>query len=100
MEIIRGCGLGPNIKWLLQQYWDGKKVVPKSGKCFRCPFRIDRGVTQVYPVSPTIFNIVVDAVVSAVLLEVCGPHVAQHGLGWSAGEDNICFYADDRRIAG
>ena len=34
MEIIRGYGLGPNPQRLLQRYWDGQKVVPKSGKCF------------------------------------------------------------------
>ena len=50
---------------------------------------MERGVKQVDPVSPTIFNITVDAVVRVVLLEVCGPHVAQHGLGWLAGEYNI-----------
>ena len=38
--------------------------------------------------------------VRAALLEVCGSQEAQHGLGWAAGEHNICFYADDRRILG
>ena len=52
------------------------------------------------PHSPIIFNIVVDAVVWAVLYVVCGPHEAKHGLGWEAGERNVIFYADDDRIAG
>ena len=47
------------------------------------------GVTQGEPVSPTIFNIVVDAVVREVLLEICGPQEAHHGFIWSAGEHNI-----------
>ena len=59
-------------------------MVPKPGKYFGRPFRMERGVKQVDPVSPTIFNITVDAVVRVVLLEVCGPQEAQHGLGWSA----------------
>ena len=29
-----------------------------------------------------------------------GPQEAQHGFRWAAGEHNICFYTDDRRIAG
>ena len=45
-------------------------MVPKSGKFFGRPFGKDRGVTQEDPVSPTIFNIVVDAVVRAVRMEV------------------------------
>ena len=47
-----------------------------------------------------IFNIVVDAVLQAVLNVVCGPQEAQHGLGWAAGEMNVIFYANDGRIAG
>ena len=54
---------------------------------------------QVDPVSIMIFNIVVDAVVRAVLGVVCGPQEAQHGMGWSAGEWNLVFYSDDGRIA-
>ena len=41
-----------------------------------------------------------DAVVRATLQEICGPQEYQHCFGWSAGEHNICFYADDGRIAG
>ena len=47
-----------------------------------------------------IFNIVVDMVVRAPLEEVCGPQKAQHGMGWVAGERNLLFFADDRRILG
>ena len=55
---------------------------------------------QGYPVSLTLFNIIVDSVVRATLQDVCRPQEAQHGFGWSEGEHNICFYADDRQIAG
>ena len=51
-------------------------------------------------VSLTIFNILVDAVVRAVLMEICVPQEAQHGFVWSSGNHNICFYADDERILG
>ena len=47
-----------------------------------------------------IFNIVVDAVLRATLEVVCAPLEAQHGMGWVAGESNLVFYADDRRIGG
>ena len=46
------------------------------------------------------WNIIVDAVVLAVLEEVCGPHEAHYWLVWVAGESNLTFYADDRWIVG
>ena len=64
-------------------------MVPKVGNVFGRPFNMEIGVTQGEPVSPTIFNIVVDAVVREVLLEICGPQEAHHGFIWSAGEHNI-----------
>ena len=99
MDILRGYGLGPNLHRLLQWYSYEKNVIPKAGKFFGRPFRMERGVTQGDPISPTIFNIVVGAVIRAILLEVCGPQEAHHGFFWAAGEHNIVFYADDGRIA-
>ena len=52
-------------------------------------------MTQGDPLSTTIFNIVVEAVVKLVLLEVYGPQEVQHGLVWAAGEHNIVIYADN-----
>ena len=57
-------------------------MVPKAGKLFGHLLWTERGVTQGYPVSPMIFNILVDAVVRAVLLEVCGTQEAHRGFGW------------------
>ena len=91
MEIICGYGLGPTMKQLLQRYWDGQKVVLKAGKCFGSLFNTKRGVTQRDPVSSTIFNIVVYAVVRAALLEVYGLNEAHHRFGWVAEEQNFAF---------
>ena len=71
MEILRRYVLGNNLQILLQWYCDEQKVVPKAEKYFGRPFRMERGVTQGDPVSPKIFNIVVDAVIRAVVLELC-----------------------------
>ena len=57
-------------------------------------------VTQGYPFSLSIFNIVVDVVVWAMLREVCGPQEALHKMGWSLGEQDIVLYAGDGRIEG
>ena len=52
------------------------------------------GVMQGDMVSPTLFNIIVDTLFRETLQEICGTQEAQHSFGWSAGEHNICFYAD------
>ena len=57
-------------------------------------------MTQGNPMSPTIFNIVVYAVVWVRMIEVCGPQEAQHGLVWTEREKDMVFYSDDGRIAG
>ena len=57
-------------------------------------------MTQGDPVSPTVFNIVVDAVVRGVMLEVCVPQEDKHGLGWATGEHTIVLYANKVRITG
>ena len=58
-----------------------------------------RGVTQGDSASPMIFNVMVDAVMRAMLELVCGPHESRHGIGLAAGERNLIFYTDDGRIA-
>ena len=100
MEILREYGIRTKLQRLLQQFWDEQAVVMKEGKFYGRPFRTEGGVTQGEPVSSTVFNNVVEAVVRAVLLEVCGLHEEQHGLGWAAGDHNRVFYAEDRRTAG
>ena len=98
--VLRGYGMGPNLALLLTAYWDRQSIVPKTGKFIGKELRTGRVLTQGDPASPIILNIVVDAVVRAVLDVFCGPQEAQHGLGWAAGERNRIFYAYNRRIAG
>ena len=100
LEVLLGYGMGPNLARLLTAYWDRQRIVLKTGKFLGKEFKTGRGLTKGDPASTMIFNIVVDAVVRAVLDMVCGPQEAQHGLGWAAGERNLIFYADSGRIAG
>ena len=51
-------------------------MVISSGSFYGQPFRTDRGVVQGYPVSLTVFKVVVDALIRMVMLEVCGPKEA------------------------
>ena len=75
-------------------------MVPKLGKYDMQPFSTGIGLTQGDLVSPTLFNIIVYALVRATLQEICGHQETHHGFGWLAGEHNICFYTDNGRIAG
>ena len=65
MEVLCEYGLGLRLQQLLQRYWDNQRVVTKSGKYYGKPFNMGRGVTQGDPVSPALFNIIVDALVRA-----------------------------------
>ena len=91
IKVLRGYGMRTNLARLLKSYWDCQSIVPKTGEFLGKEFRIGRRLTQGDPVSPIIFNIVVDAVVRAVLDVVCGLQEAQHSLGWAAGDRNLIF---------
>ena len=63
LEILKGYGVGERVQRLLAVYWERTKVVARAGSYYGKGFKGERGVTQGDPLSPTIFNLVVDAVV-------------------------------------
>ena len=63
LEILEGYGVGPKSRRLLTNYWRCLTMVARAGGYYGTSFRGERGVTQGDPLSPTIFNVVVDAVV-------------------------------------
>ena len=72
MENLRGYGMGQNTARLIAHHLDNLIFSPKAKRFLGTPLDMGRGVTQGYPASPMIFNIVVDAVVIATLEVVCG----------------------------
>ena len=56
-------GVGPRARRLLREYWGKSTMVARAGGYYRTGFKGAIGVTQGDPLSPTIFNVVVDAVV-------------------------------------
>ena len=68
MEILWQYGLGNNLQRLLECFWEDQTVVARDGGCYGFLFNTDWGATQVEPVSPTTFNIVVGAVVRTTLM--------------------------------
>ena len=100
MQLLTDYGVGPNIIRLLRTFWNNLQVVARQSGYYSSPFRICRGVTQGDVISPTIFNIVVDAIVrywyqSLSLLESFTGHA-----DGSVPEVSAGFYADDGVLAG
>ena len=63
LEIMEGYGVGPNMLGLIRTFWDEQQLVCRAARRYGEPFEASRGVTQGGPLSPKIFNIMVDAVV-------------------------------------
>ena len=63
LEILEGYGVGPSARRLLTTYWRHLTMVAREGGYYGKAFKGERGVTQGDSLSPTIFNVVVDAVV-------------------------------------
>jgi hypothetical protein len=90
LQILRDYGVGERILLMLSNFWDSLTVVARQQGYYSKPFRSERGTTQGDIASPTIFNILVDAVVRE----------WYHQLR-SEGIDDVVraiFYADDGHI--
>ena len=49
----------PRARRILREYWYRLRMISRAGGYYGAAFKVFRGVTQVYPLSPTIFNVVV-----------------------------------------
>ena len=63
LGILATYGVGPRKIRILRTYWGRLTIVARDGGHFGMPFKGYRGVTQGEPLSPTIFNMVVDSVI-------------------------------------
>jgi hypothetical protein len=72
IEILRWYGVGPRIIQLLRTFWTSQHSAVRQGGYHSGTFQVERGVTQSDIPSPTIFNIVVDAIVRYWTAEVVG----------------------------
>ena len=63
LDILEGYGVGPGTRRLLHNYWRRLTIAARAGGYYGAAFKGARGVTQGDPLSPTIFNVVVGAVV-------------------------------------
>ena len=63
LEIIAAYGVIPRSLWILRTYWGCLTMVARAGGYYGLPFKGYHKVTQGYPLSFTLFNLVVDAVI-------------------------------------
>ncbi len=61
--ILEGYGAGPNMVWLIRNFWRDATMVCRASGNYGGPFCAGRGMTQGGPLSDKLFNILVDAVV-------------------------------------
>jgi Reverse transcriptase (RNA-dependent DNA polymerase) len=88
IHVLKAYGLGTNTTMILENFWNQLWVIPKQGGFYGRPFKSDRGVTQGDPLSPTLFNVIVDVVVRETKRIM---HLTDN--------DSI-FYADDGLVTG
>ena len=74
-------------------------MVAIAGGYYEKAFQVFRGVTKGEPLSPTIYNMVVDAVVQHRVEEKAESAVGQGGHGREGRHQNTLFYADYGMIA-
>ena len=93
LEILKSYGVGPNICHIIEQTWEMDQMIPKQAGCYGTAFKASRGVRQGDIMSPTIFNIVVDAVINycEAVFKMSHPNKEI---------PKIIFYADDGVITG
>ena len=63
LEILLGYSVGPRTLRILWTYWNWMHMVANAGGYFSPPFKGHHRATQGYPLSPNVFNVVVDAMI-------------------------------------
>ena len=94
LDILEGYGTEPRAFRLLQTYWSRLKMVESSGGYYGAAFTSARVVTQGDPLSPTIFNVVVDSVVCHWVSVMLGVAEKRSERGQEVGHHNSLFFAD------
>ena len=99
LEILEGYGVGQRVRQLLRAYWRKSTMLARAGGYFGTGFKGKRGMTQGDPLSPTIFNVVVDVVVRHwVTLKVEEAETLEEK-GQEGRHQAALFYADNGMVA-
>ena len=98
LGILSGYSMGPRTLWLIRTYWVRLQMVARSGGYYGPASKNYRGVTQGYPMSPTIFNVVVDAIIRHWVEVVAPTEAVKEGLNKAVQELSMYFYSDNGLI--
>ena len=99
LEILEGYGVGPRSRRILQTYWRQLTIVERAGGYYGTAFQGACGVTQRDPISPTIFNVVVDAVVRHWLMVMVEGAEERGERGQEVRHQDSLFYTGDGMVA-
>jgi hypothetical protein len=93
LEILEAYGVGPNIRRFIEETWNMDEMIPKQAGFYGKSFKASRGVRQGDIMSPTIFNVICDAVIN-----YCEQKFVE--LYPNCKIPKSMFYADDGVITG
>ena len=99
LNILEGYSVDPRAHSILQTYRDGLPMVARVLGYYGKAFQGFRGVTQGEPLTPTIFNVVVDSVVQLWVEEMVDRAGGQGGRRRYEIHQNVLFYTDDGMVA-
>ena len=99
MDILKGYGVGERVRRLLRECWNKTTMVAREGGYYGTGFKGGRGVTQGNPLSPTIFNVVVYAVVRHSVMLAVTEAETRGEWGREGMHQAALLYADDGMIA-
>lgn len=94
LQLLEAYGVGPRIRSVLQTQWTAQQFITKQSGFYGPIVPTSRGVTQGDIVSPTLFNIAIDAVSRE------WKHQLNIGPNSDPLELDAGFYADDSIIGG
>ena len=87
------------MRQLLREYWNNSTMVAREGGYYGTGFNGQRGMTQGDPLSPTIFNMVVDAVVRHWFTLAVKEAETRGERGRELRHQAALFYADNGMVA-
>ena len=99
LELLAAYGFGPRTLRFLWTYLDQMTMVARASGYFGCPFKGYQGVTQGNPLSPMIFNVVVDAVIIQWVTVVTPSEVGTVRIGLTTIDLAAYFYANNGLVA-
>ena len=99
LDILEGYSVGLHARRLLQIYWRRLTIISRAGGYYGTVFQVAHGVTQGDPLSPTIFNVVVDTLVQHWVAVVISGTEKQGERGQESSHQAALFYTYGGMVA-